>query len=270
MSDPRITFPDTAPDALFTGQVKLSSTGLYDNKGLRKGIQTELLFGQTFTVHRQSRLWLWGQAHSLMSKSNRQGYIGYISRKAISEDVSKPTHRVVALRAPIFTRPDIKSFISFDLPMNSLICVQEGWSVDDGDFIRIEDNQYCHKRHIEKSNTHSQDDFVNVAQRFMGVPYIWGGTGRVGVDCSGLLQMALCAAGYEAPRDADMQERDLGRPVMGDLQRGDLIFWPGHVGILSDANTLLHANAYHMETAEEPLSEAIARIGEPRTIKRLT
>jgi hypothetical protein len=266
MSDPRITLPPSISKPLFTGQVAKASTALYDNKTLRRGIQTELLFGQTFTVYAQSRLWVWGQAHSLIRGSARKGYIGYISRKNLTHTGETVTHKVTALRAPVFTQSNIKSFIRYHLPMNAHIPVVE----DMGDFVQIDDGHYCHKRHIEKIDVYTDLDFVSVAERFLGAPYVWGGTGHMGLDCSGLVQMALCAVGVDAPRDADMQESDLGVTVNGDLKRGDLVFWSGHVGIMSDAKTLLHANAYHMETTKEPIQEAFNRIGKARTVKRFS
>jgi cell wall-associated NlpC family hydrolase len=111
----------------------------------------------------------------------------------------------------------------------------------------------------------AEPDFVAVAERFLGVPYLWGGKTSLGVDCSGLVQVALTACRIACPRDSDMQEQALGAPVSTDagftnLRRGDLIFWKGHVAIVRDAETLLHANAFHMAVAIEPLAAAIARI----------
>jgi cell wall-associated NlpC family hydrolase len=121
-----------------------------------------------------------------------------------------------------------------------------------------------------------EPDFVAVAERFVGVPYLWGGKTSLGIDCSGLVQIALTAAGIACPRDSDMQERALGAAIAPDpagLRRGDLFFWKGHVAIVRDATTLLHANAHHMAVASEPIAEAVRRIaagGSPvTTVKRL-
>jgi cell wall-associated NlpC family hydrolase len=120
-------------------------------------------------------------------------------------------------------------------------------------------------------------DFVAVAERFLGAPYLWGGRSGLGLDCSGLVQVALLSCGAAAPRDTDMQEM-LGAPVpdaeaMRGLRRGDLVFWKGHVGIMRDADTLLHANAYHMAVASEPLAAAAARFapraGPVKAVRRL-
>jgi len=111
-----------------------------------------------------------------------------------------------------------------------------------------------------------EPDFVAVAERFLGVPYLWGGKTALGLDCSGLVQVALTATGRICPRDSDMQEQALGALVPhaeeGALQRGDLVFWKGHVAIVRDGATLIHANAFHMAVAIEPLGEAITRISE--------
>ena len=104
-------------------------------------------------------------------------------------------------------------------------------------------------------------DFIAVAESFLGVPYLWGGKSSLGIDCSGLVQIALQTAGVACPRDTYMQESALGQPkALAELRRGDLVFWKGHVGIASDATTLLHANAHHMMVVKEPVSEAVTRI----------
>jgi cell wall-associated NlpC family hydrolase len=137
--------------------------------------------------------------------------------------------------------------------------------------------------HLAEIGT-SAADFVTVAEQLVGTPYVWGGKTRQGLDCSGLVQTALHAAGLEAPRDSDMQMAELGAPIevpsdpggpapSSSLERGDLVFWTGHVGILTDGVTLLHANAHHMAVTVEPLAGAVGRIarsGSPiAAIKRI-
>ena len=118
-------------------------------------------------------------------------------------------------------------------------------------------------RHLAALET-KEPDFVAIAERFIEVPYLWGGKTSLGLECSGLVQVALAAAGTACPRDSDMQERALATATapdrLTDLRRGDLVFWNGHVAILRDEQTLVHANAFHMAVAVEPVAEAIRRI----------
>ena len=267
-------------------------------------IGTELLFGQRVDIYHQDNGWALIQACSLVTQA-ANGYVGHVKMAALGFDIApngRPSQsqktnnirdisqdsppyqaRISALSAPIFIRPDIKSLITKALPINSLITVLS--KLDD--FIAMGEG-YIHRKHIRSVPDHDQElsadsnadpdsvrDYVSVAEKFIGRPYIWGGNGGIGVDCSGLVQMALCAVNIDAPRDADQQEAYLGDDIaLGDdtsvrYQRGDLIFWPGHVGIMQDSAMLLHANAYHMATACELLSVAIDRIGLPKRAKRL-
>jgi cell wall-associated NlpC family hydrolase len=123
-----------------------------------------------------------------------------------------------------------------------------------------------------------ETDFVTVAERFLGTPYLWGGKTSLGADCSGLLQLALDACGVPCPRDSDMQEQALGGALahphaLEQLRRGDLLFWKGHVAIVRDEATLVHANAHHMAVAVEATAAAIARIraadSEVTSVRRL-
>jgi cell wall-associated NlpC family hydrolase len=131
-------------------------------------------------------------------------------------------------------------------------------------FAKLADGSYVPSRHISEHDRHAPD-WVAIAERFAGVPYLWGGRSRLGIDCSGLLQAAMQAAGLACPRDTDMQQAELGQDVairddLDGLTRGDMVFWPGHVGIMIDAFMLLHANAHHMGVVAEPLASAVDRI----------
>jgi cell wall-associated NlpC family hydrolase len=146
------------------------------------------------------------------------------------------------------------------LSLNALLAVAE----TDGLFVRLASGGFVASRHVAEIGR-SALDFVEIAERFVGTPYLWGGRTRFGLDCSGLLQLALHAAGRPCPRDSDMQAAELGEAVLvpddlEGLQRGDLVFWPGHVGIMADDMMLLHANGYHLTTLVEPVKDAAERI----------
>ena len=116
------------------------------------------------------------------------------------------------------------------------------------------------KQHLAALDA-KEADFVAVAERFVGAPYLWGGKSSMGLDCSGLVQVALTACGIKCPRDSDMQEKALGKAAnLAGLQAGDLIFWKGHVAIARGRNSMIHANAFHMSVTIEPVGDAVVRI----------
>jgi cell wall-associated NlpC family hydrolase len=176
------------------------------------------------------------------------------------------------LRTILFPGHSIKAQPVEGLPLGCRLAV----AGHDGELARLASGGFVPARHLAPLDA-AAPDFVAVAERFIGVPYLWGGKTSLGIDCSGLVQIALHSAGLRCPRDSDMQEAALGRGLSHSesekLQRGDLIFWPGHVAIVRDADSIVHANAYHMATAIESTGEAIARINaagnEVTSIKRL-
>ncbi len=162
------------------------------------------------------------------------------------------TRIITAPLAPVFSAADIKSPVLAELPFGARVTGQPG-----DRFLAVSGGGYVHNRHFDALPA----DPLGVARRFTGAPYLWGGRTPLGVDCSGLVQVALAACGIAAPRDSDQQRDGLGQVItMAERAAGDLIFFPGHVGILSGRETLFHANAHWMATVEEPLADVIDRL----------
>jgi cell wall-associated NlpC family hydrolase len=249
------------------GQIVQPSVPLRKGPEVMRGLETEALFGEAVTVFDQADGWAWVQLA-------RDGYVGYIPAGAIrSGPLLVPNHRVQVLGTFVYSVPDIKSPPIMHLPLNALLTVTGG----DDRFVDLEQGGFVVSRHVATLDRPARD-YVEIAERLIGTPYLWGGCTRIGIDCSGLVQTSLLAANIIAPRDSDMQRNELGVdvPVTDDfdgLQRGDLVFWQGHVGIMADSVMLVHANAHHMAVATEPLPEAAVRIsktGGPVTaIKRV-
>jgi len=247
-------------------QVMMPVIPLHKTPANASMMDTQLLLGAEFDIYDIHNGWAWGQE----VQPDGKGYVGYVPNMALARGAAEPTHRISAIRAPVFIKPDLKTAIRTTLPLNAKLSVDG----QDGDYLRIPDMGYVHVNHIA-TIAEAKGDFVSIAELHLGLPYVWGGISPDGVDCSGLVQTSLRAVGSDAPRDTDMQEGSLGATIdkSTELMRGDLIFWKGHVGIMRDATTLLHANAHHMLVASEPLAEAIARIeksaGPVTSIKRI-
>jgi cell wall-associated NlpC family hydrolase len=216
----------------------------------------QLLYGETFRVIETGRGWGWGQA-------DRDGYVGHVLLADLKPGVLHATHRVSALRAYAFSRPDLKSRPLALLSLNALVAVE----AEEGAYRKAEGSGWVHAVQLAPIGAVEADPAA-VAERFLGAPYLWGGRESLGLDCSGLVQQALHACGRWCPRDSDQQQA-LGRPVAtADLARGDLVFWKGHVGMMLDGQRMIHASAFHMQVAIEPVAEALARVGEPVALRR--
>lgn len=247
-------------------QVVTASAPLRRSPRADAPLETEALFGESLTVYDETDGWAWVQL-------NRDKYVGYLPEASLGAP-SGSTHRVAALRTHAYPGPAIKTPPRMALSLGAQVKIVRR----DGDFAISQDGLYLWSRHLVELEVR-EPDAVAIAERFLETPYLWGGRTSEGVDCSGLIQTALTAAGLAAPRDSDMQEATLGEPVVIDdpkapLTRGDLVFWKGHVGIMRDPRTLLHANGFHMKTVSEPLIEARDHIaagggGEVTSVRRL-
>jgi hypothetical protein len=226
---------------------------------------TELLHGEVIDLYGSNGDWAWGQAR-------RDGYVGYLPRAVLGPCDPAPTHRIRDIRAFLYPGPSIKATPLGHLPFAAevLVVAQHGRFVETPIGFVFAD-------HLELLDT-LETDPVAVAERLIGIPYLWGGKSSLGLDCSALVQTACHACGISALRDSDMQEKTLGRAInIPDdpalFERGDLLFWPGHVAMAQGDGQLLHATGAFMKVVSEPLAGALARIagqGYPlRTVRRL-
>lgn len=230
-------------------------------------LATQALHGEVVDLFRE-------EGEFGLVQCRRDRYVGWVSLDALSAPVLPVTHKVIALRTYCFSEPDLKSAPRFLLSLGARVAAT---GLTEGVWIEAGRAGWVHRRHLA-GLADLEADPVAIAERFIGTPYLWGGRESLGLDCSGLVQQAFEACGVLLPRDSDMQGAWAGEPVPGwqapgALQRGDLVCWAGHVGLLTAPGTLLHANAYHLQVECEPLEDAIRRIrpaaGEVTGVRRV-
>ena len=215
---------------------------------LTAGFVSEALLGDRVRVFEVKEGWAWGQ----MEKDN---YVGYIPLETLSGIHMPPSHRVCVPATFIYPKADLKSQPATRIFLNSQLLIDE---ITD-DWAALAGGGYVYHSHICPVDEFSSDP-VAVAEQFLGVPYLWGGSTQDGLDCSALVQQAYHACGLECPRDGDMIEESIGETGHNSLQRGDLVFWDGHIGMIIDDHRMIHANGHHMAVVVEDFAKAEARI----------
>lgn len=220
-------------------------------------IDHQLLFGEQVLVFDTRDGWAWVQ-------SCHSNYVGWTDAESVGDPGSTATHRITAPRSFVYPGPDMKLPPDNCLSMGSLVVISCETTIRGTDYLLLEDGTAIIARHAAPVNVH-EADYVAVASKFLGAPYLWGGASAFGMDCSGLVYLAMAMCGHVVPRDSDMQAAGLGTPFDpgGDhasLRRGDLVFWRGHVAIVEGNGNLLHANGHTMDVISEPFEQAVERI----------
>lgn len=216
--------------------------------------ESQLIFGETFVVYDRNGDWCWGQ-------SARDDYVGYVPTEALSAELHEPTHLVATRSSHLYPEPDLKQpplgLISMTAPVQ-VVGTEGGYS-------RLAGGEWIFSKHLVSLQDLDRD-YIAHAWKFVGTPYLWGGRSCRGIDCSAFVQLALCLAGHRAPRDSDLQAATLGDPVPqsdpGDfnaIEPGDLVFFPGHVGIYLGGWQFLHANAFDMQVSLHRFSDVLDR-----------
>ncbi|WP_321500015.1 NlpC/P60 family protein [Breoghania sp.] len=238
-------------------RVVVGSAPMRRDPDLSCSLDTELLFGETVTVYEERAGWAWVQ-------NGYDDYVGWVRADALGPVGSHPTHRLSVLRSFLYPEAELRAPALSYLSLGARVCVVDEVEKRGTRYAVLADGSAVIARHLVP-DTHFADDWVSVAESFVGVPYLWGARTSIGLDCSALVQIALAESGMFCPRDSDMQERSLGDALdisngLPGLKRGDLVFWKGHVGIMVDSDILLHANGHTMTTSKEPLAGAMRRI----------
>ena len=220
---------------------------------------TELLFGEDVVVS-------FSRADWAEIENVTDGYHGFAPTAALGEPGPAPTHQVATLRSLVYPEPNLKTAPIATLSF--LARVRPG--ADRNGFAELADGAWVHADHLALLGA-IEADYTKTALRFLETPYLWGGRTSLGLDCSALVQLSLAAAGIAAPRDSGPQRNSLGQRVLGDAppRPRDLVFWPGHVGIVAEHGMVIHANAHHMAVALEPLDAVNRRVGQAAEARRL-
>jgi cell wall-associated NlpC family hydrolase len=220
---------------------------------------TELLFGEDVIVS-------FSRADWAELESVTDGYHGFAPTAALGEPGPAPTHQVATLRTLVYPEPNLKT-----APIATLsFLARTRPGGDRNGFAELADGAWVHADHLVPIGP-IETDYAKTALRFLETPYLWGGRTSLGLDCSALVQLSLAAAGIAAPRDSGPQRAGLGHRVLGDAppRPRDLVFWPGHVGIVAESGLIVHANAYQMAVGLEPLEAINRRVGQPAEARRL-
>ncbi|WP_242446093.1 C40 family peptidase [Sphingopyxis lindanitolerans] len=211
---------------------------------------SELLFGEGFALLDLTGGWAWGYCLA-------DHYVGYLAAEALGAPIA-PTHRVAMIEAMLHSAPDAASGGPAVLPRGALVMGEA-----EGEWLKTAHGYLPLAALVEVGR--AQDDPAAIAEDMAGTPYLWGGRTAKGIDCSGLVQLAWGSAGVRLPRDSDLQLAALGADkdvAPADLARGDLVFFPGHVGIMADPDHIIHASRRWMEVKTEPLADVVARFAE--------
>lgn len=233
------------------------------------GLDTQMLAGETVTVFDEAEGFAWVQGE-------RDGYVGYVAADALAKPGTEPTHVVAVPRTFAYRQPDMKTRVTAAHSLGAAVRVTDAATTRGTDYALLDDGTALIAAHLHPVGA-TAADWVAEAEALERTPYLWGGASAFGIDCSGLVQLSMRMAGRNVPRDTDMQAGSIGSALsigedLSGLARGDLVFWKGHVAIMTDGRSIIHANGHTMAVTREPLRVAVDRIaylyGRPTAFRR--
>lgn len=241
----------------YPARISVAFTDMRPEPDRKCGIDTQLLFGETVQVFDEKNDWFWVKAHL-------DGYVGWIEKQVVDDQVREPTHKVCAQRTFLYPGPDMKLPHKGMRSLGSRLQIVDETETRGTRYSILASGEAVISKHVCGISEYSKD-YVSVAESLIGTPYLWAGTTAFGLDCSGLVKLSMLMTGKHVLRDSDMQAATIGSEIeagssYGNLVRGDLVFWRGHVGICQGNGNFLHANGHTMNALSEPLSDAIKRI----------
>jgi cell wall-associated NlpC family hydrolase len=248
-------------------QVVSSIADIKRAPSLTAPLESQARYGETVLVFEEKDGYCWSQLTT-------DGYVGYIEASCLSIRIETPNYRVSAPRTFIYAQPDLKLPMVCALSMGSLVCVVDEVITRETRYLKLATGEYIIAHHLSVNEDFegkidkacaqkSMDaDPVAVASRLIHTPYLWGGRSTFGIDCSALVQLSYALCGDALPRDSDMQRAHV-LETDAPLQRGDLLFWKGHVAMMESASTIIHASGHAMAVVIEPYDEVVRRYGEP-------
>jgi cell wall-associated NlpC family hydrolase len=240
------------------GRIEAAVVDVRSAPALEAGVSTQFLRGDDVSIFEDAKGWCWVQAE-------RDGYVGYVSEAAISARDLAPTHQVVAPRSFLYPGPDLRFPRSGQVSIGSTLAVVGFAETRGTEYALLPSGEAVIAGHLRPVGEF-ETDYVAVAETLLHTPYLWGGVSGFGIDCSGLVQLSMRMAGRDVLRDSDMQAASIGEPIepaadFSNLRRGDLVFWKGHVAIMTDGENMIHASGHTMMVSREGLKQAIERIG---------
>ncbi|WP_455475990.1 C40 family peptidase [Bartonella sp. B17] len=227
---------------------------LFKENNKKSERQTECLLGEELLIFEQKELLSWGQ-------SLKDGYVGYIDTTVLCTSTIEQTHIVSVPRTFQYLQADLRGSVEYALSIGSKVTVVDEIEVRGTKYSILENGRAIVSHHLSPIGC-VYEDYVTVAEALIHTPYLWGGVSGFGIDCSGLVQLSMMLAGKMVLRDADMQEKTIGKELTDNdkLQRGDLIFWKDHVAIMIDHENIIHANGFSLDVMVELLEDAVVRI----------
>ncbi|MBD1135578.1 C40 family peptidase [Pelagibacterales bacterium SAG-MED47] len=204
-------------------------TNIYSKPCLKSEVTSQILYGEKFKVLSKKRNWV-------KIKTSFDNYKGFIKKDKFYKNF-KPSFKIYKLKSKIFKKKKnnfipINKFLFFG---TGIVALSKGKN-----YIEYKKNMWIKKKDLKKIN-HVEKKFIKVLKLFLGCKYMWGGKTSNGIDCSALIQIYFYYNRIFFPRDTKDQIQFCKKKINKKINKGDIIFWKGHVGMCINQSKFIHA-----------------------------